>query len=187
MSARILFTDPAKAIQLTTNLIPILASAGLTPSSHPLLALSRLHQLLLISSLKLNMTQNFLDKTIQTASKTVEGLSHILHVGHPIRGVALAELGKMLAVDEPAPKADNNSVTNVPPFPPSGPPRLKMAYDTLVQARNELLIGFGKSNEGGEVGQEIRNNIASLEKEIGVWSQGVRNVLEDSPRPRGSK
>ena len=62
-------------------------------------------------------------------------------------------------------------VTNGPPFPPSGLPRLKMAFDTLLQARNELLLGFGKSNEGGEVGQEIRNNIASLEKEIGVSSQ----------------
>ena len=131
----------------------------------------------------MNITQDFLDETIQTGSKTVEGLSHILCAGHPIRGIALAELGKMLAVDEPAPRTD---ATNGPPFPPSGPPRLKMAFDTLLQARDELLLGFGKSNEGGEVGQQIRNNIASLEKEIGVWRQGVRNVLEDTPQPYGN-
>lgn len=183
---KICSADPAKAIQLTTNLIPILASAGLTPSSHPLLALTRLHQSLLILSLEINMTQDLLDETIQTASKAVKGLSDILHVGHPVRGLALAELGKMLAVDEPAPRTDTNPAANAPHFPPSGPPRLKMAYDTLLQARNELLIGFGKSNEGGEVGLEIRNSIASLEKEIGVWSHRIRNVIEDTPRTHGN-
>jgi SET and MYND domain-containing protein len=171
--------DPAKAIQLTSNLIPILISAGLAPSCHPLLALTRLHQSLLISSFQSDMTQDILDETIRTMAKSTAGLSSNLCVGHPVRGVALAELGKVLAVDEPAPKANTTVVT----FPPSGPQRLKSAYETLVQARNELFIGFGKKNDGGQVGQEIGEIIVSLEKEIGVWSQGVRNVIQDIPKP----
>jgi hypothetical protein len=170
--------DPAKAIQLTSNLIPILISAGLTPSCHPLLGLTRLHQSLLLTSFQSDMTQDILDETIRTMAKSTAGLSSNLHVGHPVRGVALAELGKALAVDEPGPKANTTAAI----FPPSGPQRLKSAYETLVQARNELLIGFGKKNDGGQVGQEIRKNIVSLEKEISVWSQGVRNVIRDIPK-----
>lgn len=177
-----LILDPVKAIQLTSNLVPILTSAHLTPSSHPLLALTRLHQLLLTSSLQANMTQEGLDETIRTASKSCQGLSSILHEGHPVRGVALAELGKILAVDEPAPAQQAASAFTSPVFPPSGPPRLKLAYETLMRARNELLIGFGRSNDGGRVGQEIRQALISLEKEIGVWSQGVRNVIANTPQ-----
>jgi hypothetical protein len=95
--------------------------------------------------------------------------------------MALAELGKALAVDEPAPKENVSAAAMSSTFPPSGPPRLKLAYETLVRARSELLIGFGKANDGGQVGQEIRESIVSLEKEIGVWSQGVRNVIQDTP------
>jgi SET and MYND domain-containing protein len=172
--------DPEKAIQLTSNLIPILTSAGLTPSCHPLLALMRLHQSLLISSFQSDMTQDILDETIRTITKSTAGLSNTLCKGHPVRGVALAELGKILAVDELAPKG--NTAACAATFPPSGPPRLKLAYETLVRAWNELLIGFGKANNGGLVGQEIRETIVSLEKEIGVWSQGVRNVIQDTPK-----
>ena len=171
--------DPAKSIQLTTNLTPILTSAGLTPSSHPLLALSRLHQSLLISSLPTPPTQESLDETIRAATRSSTGLSSILHYGHPVRGVALVELGKMLAVDEPQPRTGE---TQAVIYPPSGAPRLKLAYEMLVKARNELVVGFGIRNEGGEVGRLVRESIVSLEKELGVWRQGVRNVLEDMPR-----
>jgi hypothetical protein len=175
--------DPAKAIQLTSNLIPILTSTGLNPSSHPLLALTRLHQSLLISSFQSNMTQDILDETTRTIAKSTTGVSIILCEGHPVRGVALAELGKILAVDEPSPKHVTPAGAVPAMFPPSGPPRLKLAYETLVRARKELLIGFGKTNDGGQVGQEIREAIMLLEKEIGVWSQGVRNVIRDTPPP----
>jgi len=67
-------------------------------------------------------------------------------------------------------------------YPPSGLPRLKLAYDNLVRARKMLLVGFGVANEGGKVGQEVRDMIVALEKEIGVFKQGMRNVLEDMPK-----
>ncbi|KAF5362827.1 hypothetical protein D9757_012175 [Collybiopsis confluens] len=175
--------DFAKSIQLTSNLMPILTSAGLIPSSHPLLGLSRLHQSLLTASFPSPPTQDHLDETIRTATKNVAGLGAILHEGHPVLAIAVAELGKLLAVDEPSPRANPNVG---PPaqmmYPPSGFPRLKLAYETLLRARKMLLIGFGVVNEGGEVGKGIREMIVGLEKEMDVFSQGVRNVVEDTPK-----
>lgn len=93
-----------------------------------------------------------------------------------MRGIALAELGKLLAVDEPSPLSPPQTTS----FPPSGPARLRIAYETLLRARNELLVGFGLENEGGEVGREVRANIVALEKELGVWATGIQNALEDT-------
>ncbi|KAG2035155.1 hypothetical protein BDR03DRAFT_868689 [Suillus americanus] len=169
-------TDHDKALQLTTNIIPILVSAGLTPSCHPLLALIGLHKSFLLSSLSADIAQELLDETIRTAAKHYMGLSAILRDGHPVRAVALAELGKLLAVDEPHPVM--SPPTNIA-FPPSGPPRLKAAYETLVRARHELIIGFGRNNDGGELGRNIRETVVSLEKELGVWTQGIHNTLQD--------
>ncbi|KAF5383006.1 hypothetical protein D9615_004885 [Tricholomella constricta] len=175
------FKDPKKSLQLTTNLIPILTSSGLTPSSHPLLALARLHQSLLIASLPSPPTQDSLDDAIRAATRSSTGLSSVLQYGHPVRGIALAELGKLLAVDEPAPRESSTPAEAALLYPPSGPPRLKLAYDTLLRARNELLVGFGTRNEGGQVGKDVREGIVALEKEIGVWRQGVKNVMHDLP------
>jgi SET and MYND domain-containing protein len=56
---------------------------------------------------------------------------------------------------------------------------LRLAYETLIRARDELLISFGKSNDGGEVGREIREMVVRVELELATWGQGVRNVIED--------
>lgn len=50
-----------------------------------------------------------------------------------------------------------------------------------MKARDELVVGFGRENEGGEVGREVRESVVALEKELGVWTTGVRNALEDRP------
>ncbi|KAL1743961.1 hypothetical protein HDZ31DRAFT_83068 [Schizophyllum fasciatum] len=171
--------DPAKAIQLTTNLIPILVSAKLVSSCHPLLGLSRLHQTLLISALAASPSQDTLDEAIRTAMRNTTGLSMILQEGHPVRGVALAEAGKLLAVDEMEAKPAN---AHPDAFPPTGPPRLKLAYETLMRARQELLVGFGLANEGGRVGRSVRDALAALEKEMAVWRDGVRNAIDDMPK-----
>ncbi|KAF9060323.1 SET domain-containing protein [Rhodocollybia butyracea] len=185
-------SNPAKSIQLTTNLIPILASAGLPPSSHPLLGLSRLHQTLLTSSFPDPLTQDHLDETIRTVTKNVAGLSSILREGHPVLAIAITELGKLLAVDEPSPEEAHNVEkagssrmgAGLSAYPPSGLPRLKLAYDYLLRARKMLLVAFGVVNEGGQVGREVREMVVALEKEIGVFKQGVRNVLEDTPQQK---
>ncbi|KAJ3991212.1 hypothetical protein F5050DRAFT_1581798 [Lentinula boryana] len=189
-SLQIKVTDPERSLRLTTNLIPILTSAGFPPSSHPLLGLTRLHQQLLTASFPNPLTQEHLDETIRTATKNVTGLAALLREGHPVLALAVTELGKLLAVDEPSPRpadAQNPKVSakEVTPaslaiYPPSGLPRLQLAYQTLLRARKMLLIGFGVVNEGGQVGKEVREMIVALEKEIGVFKQGVRNVLEDT-------
>jgi hypothetical protein len=110
------------------------------------------------------------------------GISSILTYGHPVRGIALAELGKILAVDEPQPRQATSPAEAALRYPPSGPARLKLAYETVVRARDELMVGFGTKNDGGKVGKEMRESAVILEKEIGVWKQGVRNVVEDTPK-----
>lgn len=171
--------DNNKAKSLTANIISMLISAGLTPSTHPLLALLKLHQTLLISSFPTPLTQEVLNETIRTAGKYSAGLSAILDEGHPVRAMSLVELGKLLAVDEPSPPTSQPKNGS---FPPSGPARLKAAYETLLRARMELLIGFGCQTEGGEVGDGVRETLVALEKELEVWSTGIRNVSEDTPR-----
>lgn len=107
----------------------------------------------------------------------------------------------MLAVDEPSPKhaADESvSASTAPPspfssapnmnskmqvmatYPPSGPQRLRLALETLIKARDELVIGFGA--DGGQVGKEVREVIVGIEKELDVWKSGIRNAMEDIPR-----
>ncbi|KAI0777740.1 SET domain-containing protein [Trametes elegans] len=178
------FKDPAKARQLTTNIIPILTSSGLTPSSHPLLAMTHLHQELLIASFPSSLSQESLDEVIRTAAKYSAGLQGLLPKGHPVRAVALGELGKLLAVDEPSPPSNPAAAAT---FPPSGPQRLKLAYESLVRAHDEMLIGFGKENQGGLVGRDVRDAIVRLEKELGVWTSGIKNALEDAARAQRAK
>ncbi|KAJ7135808.1 hypothetical protein C8R44DRAFT_952340 [Mycena epipterygia] len=174
------FSDPTKARQLTTNLIPILTSAGLTPASHPLLALTRLHQALLIAALPGEPTQVALDEAVIAATKVGAGLGGVLRYGHPVRGIARAELGKLLAVDEPAPRAPGSAAEEALRYPPNGAKRLRLALETLVQARAELNVGFGVANEGGLVGRSVREDIVKLERELGVWKKGVGEALQDA-------
>ncbi|EIN09090.1 SET domain-containing protein [Punctularia strigosozonata HHB-11173 SS5] len=184
------FSDPSRALHLTSNTLPLLLSHGLAPGAHPLLALARLHQALLIDALSgsgsgsgsPSEAQEKLDETVRVAARTCAGLEAVLRAGHPVRAVALAELGKLLAADEPQPPPSAEDA-----FPPHGPPRLRLAHGTLLRALEELRIGFGGRNAGGEVGGEVREWVARLEKEMGVWRRGVRDALEDVPaRASGS-
>ncbi len=141
----------------------------------------RLHQELLIETLQSpELTQETLNEVVRTAAKYGAGIQALLPKGHPVRGVALGELGKLLAVDEPKPAPASDAAANGR-FPPSGPARLRLAYESLVKAHEELLVGFGRQAGGGHLGREIRDEIVRLEKELGVWTTGIRNVLEDTP------
>src|SRR6266849_2133002 len=162
-------------------MIPILASAKVLPSSHPLLAITRLRQSLLLATFPPNLTQDALDGLIRASSASVTGLTAVLPPGHPTRALALAELGKLLAVDEPSPRAGGAGASE---FPPSGPARLRLACETLIRGRDELLISFGERNDGGEVGREVREMVVRVERELGAWNQGVRNVIEDIPKSK---
>jgi len=124
--------------------------------------------------------QQKLDDAIRAALRACTGLSSVLAPGHPLRGLALAELGKLLSVDERVPKylegSNGNGGNQRGIYPPSGPARLRLARDTLVRARSELMIGFGAVNEGGEVGKEVRKWLIRVEKELQVWTTGMQRV-----------
>lgn len=145
--------------------------------AHPLLALTRLHLSLLLSSLPSPPDSSSLDEAIRTAARVASGLEEVLREGHPVRGLARAELGKLLAVDEPSAEATTSpQAVGAEVFPPRGSARLALAYGTLQRAYAELSIGFGPG--GGEVGRDVRETLLNLEKEIGVWKEGIKSVTE---------
>jgi hypothetical protein len=125
-----------------------------------------------------------LNDAIRATARAVSGLMSVFVEGHPVRGVALAELGKLLSVDEPSPlepatSTSNSAAAQSDAFPPSGAARLALAIDTLQRALKELMVGFGESTGGGDVGREVREDIVNLEREMGIWNRGVRNVREN--------
>lgn len=124
--------------------------------------------------------QQKLDDAIRAALRTSTGLSSLLVPGHPLRGLALAELGKLLSVDERVPKylagSHSNGENQKGIFPPSGPARLRLARETLIRARSELMVGFGGANEGGEVSKEVREWLIRVEKELQVWTTGMQGA-----------
>lgn len=164
----------------------LLSSSLLTPTSHPYLALSRLHLSLLIASL--GSTSENLDEAIRTSARCVSALMDLLVEGHPARGVGMAELGKLLTVDEPetssspiTPAITDGSGTEgegngavKPPFPPKGEARLRLAHETLVRAMKELELGFGAG--GGEVGKDVQKLAREVDKELSVWTRGIKNA-----------
>jgi len=138
--------------------------------------------------------QERLDDAIRSAMRTCDALNQVVTYGHPIRGLAIAELGKLLSVDEPSPghlvenglSSPTRSSACLPATSlPSGPRRLRLAYETLVCARGELMVGFGGGkNEGGKVGNEVRKLLIDVERELAVWKDGIRNAIASLPQGR---
>lgn len=103
-------------------------------------------------------------------------LCAVLPFGHPTRALALAELGKLFAVDEPAPR---HATAGASTFPPSGPARLRLSLETLIRAHDELVVALGERNEGAEVRREVRAMVLGTADELATWDQGLRNVIEN--------
>jgi SET and MYND domain-containing protein len=52
-----------------------------------------------------------------------------------------------------------------------------------VRARSELIVAFGGGkNEGGQVGEEVRKTLISVEKELGMWKEGINSAIADMPK-----
>jgi len=106
-------------------------------------------------------------------ARCVAGVSGILPHGHPIRGVALAEFGKLLCVDvgpsNESPGQSESAEDGAEPPLPRGASRLQLAAQILVRAREELMIGFGQTDGGGQVGREVEKMLRELEREMNVW------------------
>lgn len=48
------------------------------------------------------------------------------------------------------------------------------------------MVGFGGGkNEGGQVGMEVRKILVEIEKELGVWKEGIRDAIADLPKTTG--
>jgi hypothetical protein len=189
--------DPQKAYSQATNCLSLLTApaVALRPTSHPVLALARLAVGLgidMISKIDIDagaksddvrsneLAQKVLDDTIRLADTSARALAELLERGHPVRAIALAELGRLFAVDEyhvPPTSARGSAIE--PPFPPHGPARLKLAYTTLLRALEELRIGFGAADGGGEAGVAAREMIARLEKEMDIWRDGVNRLRDE--------
>ncbi|KZV72067.1 SET domain-containing protein [Peniophora sp. CONT] len=195
-------SNPSHALKLCNNLLPLLVSSACPPASHPRLSLTRLRQGLMIDRLAespddADEAQSRLDECVRAAAASVDGLCGVLTPGHPVRALAWAEYGKLLAVDEPAPKGFVDGVPSAPKaltepptsdaaeekelvaFPPSGAARLRLAREALVRARDELLCAFGVRNEGGEVGKEVRESLVAVERELDVWIRRGTLARED--------
>lgn len=201
-------TDPMKALKYTTSCLALLQPYPLHLSSHPLLALTRLHLSLSLSSLASSMKEaaasledqrtrdSLVDDASRTAARCVAGVSGVpgMTEGHPVRGIALAELGKLLCVDvDPSPSPsppsrssarllDNNESdqddTNADADAalPRGVERLQLAAQVLKRARDELAIGFGKEGGGGDVGRLVDTMLRDLEREVSVWDKATRSA-----------
>src|ERR1700733_6827822 len=173
------------ALKYTSSALSLLHTFPLHLSSDPLLALMRLHLSLLIHQISLlssseaaslaeqSKRDTAVDEACRLCARCVAGVSDILPHGHPIRGVALAEFGKLLCVDvgpsngstEQSESADDGAESPLP----RGASRLQLAAQVLVRAREELMVGFGQTNGGGQVGREVENMIRGLEREMNVW------------------
>ncbi|CAE6399089.1 unnamed protein product [Rhizoctonia solani] len=128
--------------------------------------------------------RSILDEAVRAAARVAAGISAVLPAGHPVRAVVYAELGKLLAVDEhypegqepseptPAqldPKANLTWIAGDEMGIPKGFERLRLAHHTLMQARQELLVGFGHSEQGGAVGKEVTELARKIEQEVAIW------------------
>lgn len=182
-------TDSPRALKYTTAALSLLSRFPLHLSSDPLLALNRLQLALLIDGLSSMMTKeatsideqrerdSAVDIACRFGARCVAGVSAILPHAHPIRGIALAELGKLLCVDVDSSASqsqiyevgnDETEGSTEAPLP-RGAVRLQLAAQVLVRAREELIIGFGRG--GGDVGKEVDAMIRDLERESNVWNK----------------
>lgn len=160
--------DPQEALDYTFRVLGLLPKL-MPPPSHPRLALSRLAQSLLISQMNSDGGPS-VDKIIQISAQNRDAIGEILPEGHPIRAVAVTELGKLLCSDEPPISSEDPAEH----WPPRGYARLALAKEILVQAKKEIEIGFG--SDGSELGDTVRELLVGITKEMSVFKRGVQNA-----------
>lgn len=150
--------------------------------SRPLSDVAQIYLGLLID--KLESDPSLLDETIRAGARVVASVSATLPPGHPVRGVAMAKLGKLMAMEEYIPDGKEPSEPTPSQLDPNanlvwqagdddevigGFDRLRMAHNTLEQARKELRVGFGGVNDGGVVGKEVIMLEKRIKLELDAW------------------
>ncbi|KAL7409501.1 hypothetical protein BDY24DRAFT_214933 [Mrakia frigida] len=176
--------------------ILIALTQHLPPSSYPLLPLLRLFSTLLISGFSSTpptdpSSSSLLNDALQITYLTSQAVltPGIYPPGHPARGVALAELGKLLVVPAPEVAASSKGKSVVPKelfargggagIPDEPARRLMWAREILVQALGEVRIGFGKKGDGGGlVGVELAGLVEGVGREIGLMRSSSGRGIE---------
>jgi hypothetical protein len=168
-------------LDLISNLLLIL-SHWFHEGSHPLLPLARIRLSLLVSELESD--PSILDEAIRAAALVAAGNSSVYPADHPSRGLAYAELGKLMAMEEYVPEGEEPIEATPSQLDPKaeldwvvggdGPvlqgfERLRIALFSLVHAHNELRCGFGYVNEGGAAGKEATELSERVERELDEW------------------
>lgn len=144
--------------------------AVLPITSHPLPALLRLEATSLSSPTPSSEAIPDLFAAIRASSLSFKALELLLPYGHPVRGIALAELGKLLNLE----RDDTQDASSAPTAPDSAAPflprelagRLHLARETLVKALSELRVGFGAEGGGGMVGRELVVLVEGVTREM---------------------
>ena len=134
-----------------------------------------------VQAFELAMTAGLL---IVAAMQAVNGI--IYAEGHPSRAIALATLGRLLLTeggsrDQSAAKSGPSRaasllgpVPSLPPLPPPGPHRLLFGQKILIQALNEVAIGFGASGKDSTVHATMRQVLTELETELAFAAAAQR-------------
>jgi hypothetical protein len=130
-------------------------------SSHPLLALLRLEATMLSTPIESTDTIPHLFEAIEASSLSFRGMQALLPHGHPIRGIILAELGKLLNLEA---AGDSKAQQVVSFLPRDVKGRMGLARETMIKALEELRIGFG--TDGGLVGKEMEMLVEGLTREM---------------------
>ncbi|WFD03578.1 hypothetical protein MOBT1_002271 [Malassezia obtusa] len=96
--------------------------------------------------------------------------STLYPLGHPLRAVLLATLGKLLLHESPpcAPL-----LARIAPLPSDRGVQLALAKQALIQALDEAKIGFGTAVDGGEVAADIRDALQTLEQEQAALARSL--------------
>lgn len=105
--------------------------------------------------------------------------------GHPARAIALATLAKLVLVEfQQAEEGSGRLVSkpsrlpsvlkNAPSIPQAA--RIAFAQQILVQAIAELDIAFGRNNEGGETGKDLRRALRELEQEQAMMAEATQGL-----------
>jgi SET and MYND domain-containing protein len=93
-------------------------------------------------------------------------MSALLPHGHPVRGIVLAELGKLLNLESSgeSPETTGADAAALSFLPKDVKGRMALARETMIKALEELRVGFGKDD--GMVAKEMEMLVEGLTREM---------------------
>ncbi|PWN42295.1 SET domain-containing protein [Ceraceosorus guamensis] len=177
-----------------------LLTVQMPPSAYPLLSmlrtacemftsiaaridvLERSKSLVRAQSMATTLADHYLVEATRLAMLVCTGMTVsngiIFAEGHPTRAIALLTLGKLLISDavaafDESEAVDRSILPNPPKLPAVGMPRILMGRNFLLQALEELKIGFGKEKgtSGGDAAKHAQEILQNLDAEMRIFQQ----------------